>query len=383
MDLSKIYSKRPDWAHKGNFGSVLVIAGSKLYTGSAALAGIASLRTGADLVTVASPQRSADIAAQTLPDLITYPLKGDFLTTKHVDDIMDLSGVRKINSVVLGCGLGRHVTTMSAVRKLISKFSVPLVLDADALVAVSEEPEVLRGKHFVMTPHIAELAALLNLEKINEDFDSRMSNAKEAARRYGGVVLLKGHVDIITDGASTITNNTGTPFMTKGRVEKANGTLQDRLVKEMRLRGILSIEAGNAYLPQFVEAYNRKFAVCAKDAQDAHRVLLESEKLEDIFVCKSTRTLSKNLEFSYKNCIYQLKIERPTYAMRFAKVIVLEDWDEQIRVYYKGRKLDATVAQRLPKTKIVDSKELYQEVEEIVRKPWKPAKDHPWRNYSL
>jgi NAD(P)H-hydrate epimerase len=241
MDLSKIYSKRPDWAHKGNFGSVLVIAGSKLYTGSAALAGIASLRAGADLVTIASPQRSADIAAQTLPDLITYPLKGDFLTAKHVDDIMDLSGVRKINSVVLGCGLGRHLTTMSAVRKLISKFSVPLVLDADALVAVSVGPEILRGKHFIMTPHIAELAALLNLEKINEDFESRMSNAKEAARRYGGVVLLKGHVDIITDGTSTITNNTGTPFMTKGGF----GDVLAGIVGALLARGVGLFEAAH------------------------------------------------------------------------------------------------------------------------------------------
>lgn len=169
----------------------------------------------------------------------------------------------------------------------------------------------------------------------------------------------------------------------KGRVEKANGTLQDRLVKEMRLRGISSIEQGNVYLPQFVEAYNRKFAVCAKDTQDAHRSLLESEKLEDILVCKSTRTISKNLEFSYKNSIYQLKVERPTYTMRFAKVIVLEDWDGNIKLCYKGQKLDFTVAQRLPKVKIVDSKELYQEVEKIVRRPWKPAKDHPWRSYSI
>lgn len=169
----------------------------------------------------------------------------------------------------------------------------------------------------------------------------------------------------------------------KGRVEKVNGTLQDRLVKEMRLRGICSIEEGNVYLPQFMDFYNSKFAVCAKDPKDAHRPLLESEKLEDILLTKSTRTLSKNLEFSYKSKVYQLQIKRPTYSMRFAKIVVFEDWDGHIRVYYKGQKLDFRVTQSLPSTKIADSKEIYQEVEEVVRKPWKPAKDHPWRNYNF
>lgn len=169
----------------------------------------------------------------------------------------------------------------------------------------------------------------------------------------------------------------------KGRVEKVNGTLQDRLVKEMRLRGTCSIEEGNDYLPQFMDFYNSKFAVCAKDPKDAHRPLLESEKLEDILLTKSTRVLSKNLEFSYKSKVYQLQVERPTYSMRFAKIVVFEDWNGNIRVYYKGKKLNFRVAQKLPNTKIVDPKELYQEVEEVVRKPWKPAKDHPWRNYSF
>lgn len=169
----------------------------------------------------------------------------------------------------------------------------------------------------------------------------------------------------------------------KGRVEKMNGTLQDRLVKEIRLRGVSSIADGNAFLPEFMDSYNHRFAVCAKDKLDAHRPLLGSEKLEDILLTKSTRVLSKNLEFTYKNKIYQIKVERPTYSMRFAKVIVSEDWDENIRVYYKGQKLSFEIAQGLANSKIVDSKELYQEVEEVVRKPWKPAKDHPWRNYNF
>ncbi len=169
----------------------------------------------------------------------------------------------------------------------------------------------------------------------------------------------------------------------KGRVEKVNGTLQDRLVKEMRLRSICSITQGNAYLPEFMDMYNSKFAVCARDRQDAHRPLLKSDVLKDILLTKSTRTLSKNLEFSYNNQVYQLSVQRPPYSMRHAKIVVLEDWYGNIRIDYKGRKQTFKIVQRLPDLKIVDSKEIYQEVEKAVRKPWKPAKDHPWRNYSF
>lgn len=169
----------------------------------------------------------------------------------------------------------------------------------------------------------------------------------------------------------------------KGRVEKANGTLQDRLVKEMRLKGISNIEDGNLYLPEFMDMYNRKFAVPAASQEDAHRGLLASENLRDILVKKGKRILSKNLEFSYANQVYQVKVDRPLYSMRHAQVVVLEDWNENIRVYYKGNKLEFTVAQKLPNLKIADTKEIYQEVEKAVRTPWKPANNHPWRNYSI
>lgn len=168
----------------------------------------------------------------------------------------------------------------------------------------------------------------------------------------------------------------------KGRVEKMNGTLQDRLVKEMRLRGISSIAKGNVYLNEFMDFYNRKFAVCAKDKQDGHRPLLESEKLEDILLTKSTRILSKNLEFSYKNQVYQVRVNRPPYSMRHARVVVFEDWSDDIRLHYKGKSLKFEVAQKLPGLKTADSKEVYREVEEVIRKPWKPAENHPWRNYT-
>jgi len=241
MDLSKIYSPRPDWAHKGNFGSVLVIAGSKLYSGSAALVGVAAARAGADLVTVASVERAANIAANTLPDLITYPLRGDYLSAKHFREIMDLASLRKINSVVVGCGLGRHSQTLLAIRKLITKFSVPMVLDADALLSISLKPEVVFGKHIILTPHAGELAVLLKIGQIGVDFNERMERAKQAALKYKSIVLLKGHIDIVTDGQIAVTNNTGSPQMTKG----GTGDTLSGILGALLSRGVGLMEASH------------------------------------------------------------------------------------------------------------------------------------------
>lgn len=216
MDLSKIYSPRPEWVHKGNYGSVLVVCGSKLYSGSATLVSVAALRAGADLVTVCAPQRAADVAAHTLVDLMTFPLRGDHLAARHVNDILDIAHVRRVNAVIIGCGLGRHQGTIAAIHKLIAKFTVPQVLDADALFAIAQNPQVVFGKQVVLTPHAGELAILLAQSKMSDDFDARLVAAKQAASKYHAVVLLKGHIDVITDGTSTITNNSGSPLMTKG-----------------------------------------------------------------------------------------------------------------------------------------------------------------------
>lgn len=216
MDLSKIYPPRQTNVHKGNFGSVLVVGGSKLYSGSATLAAIAAVRSGADLVTVAAPARAADVASHTLCDLITYPLKGDYLKSGHVADILDLLVVRKINAMIIGPGMGRHRLTVTAINKLISKVTIPMVLDADALFAISQNPKVTTAKQLILTPHAGELAILMKLHKVSDNFDVRLNTAKEAAAKYNAVVLLKGNVDIICDGTNAITNNTGTAYMTKG-----------------------------------------------------------------------------------------------------------------------------------------------------------------------
>ena len=178
----------------------------------------------------------------------------------------------------------------------------------------------------------------------------------------------------------------------KGRVERVNQTLQDRLVKEMRLKGINTIEEGNQYLPEFIEIFNRKFAVIPKSPANMHRALLPAHNPDDILCLKYTRILSKQLSLSYGNRIYQIQTPRPAYAMRYAPVTVHEDINGNIRIVYKGQSLTYATIKEQPKTEIADSKYLNRAVDRISASlgipikvvnqiPVKPAMDHPWRQY--
>jgi len=242
MDLSRIYPKRQANVHKGHFGTVLVICGSKLYSGSAALAAVGAIRAGADLAVVAAVERAANVAANTLPDLITYPLRGSHLTSGHVNQILKIAKLRKVNSMVIGCGLGNDSSTLAAIRKLIQKITVPSVIDADGLTAISNGDIKLNDRPAVLTPHLGELAKLLSRASIDDNMEARLVASKQAAYKYKAVVLLKGQVDIVTNGTSTITNNTGTPFMTKG----GTGDILAGILGAILARGIDYMQAAHA-----------------------------------------------------------------------------------------------------------------------------------------
>ena len=111
----------------------------------------------------------------------------------------------------------------------------------------------------------------------------------------------------------------------KGRVERANKTLQDRLVKELRLRDISDIATANAYLPEFMEEYNARFSIEAFDGTDKHRPLLQNEgELSRILSIHATRKLTKNLEFSFENIIYQIVTETTGYRLRGKEVTIIQ-----------------------------------------------------------
>ena len=165
----------------------------------------------------------------------------------------------------------------------------------------------------------------------------------------------------------------------KGRVERANQTLQDRLVKELRLHQISDMQSANAYLPEFRADFNRRFAVAPRSAHDAHRPLLQSENLELILSHQETRTLSKNLTLQFKRVIYQIQSHRPDYSLRQAQVTVCENAAGEITILYNHKPLSYTLYhQPVRQAEVVDAKSLDQQL----KTPKPPAPDHPWRRYG-
>jgi len=170
----------------------------------------------------------------------------------------------------------------------------------------------------------------------------------------------------------------------KGRVERVNQTLQDRLVKELRLRNISTIPEANQYLPEFMDAFNAQFSVQPKSTVNMHRPLGATEDLDRILIQKHTRVLSKTLSISYGNRIYQIDTDRPTYAMRHAKVTIQEDSDGNISILYGKQSLTYYIISIQPKTAIIDTKQVNSIVDNLsTRIPTRPAIHHPWRQPNL
>jgi transposase len=163
----------------------------------------------------------------------------------------------------------------------------------------------------------------------------------------------------------------------KGRVERANLTLQDRLVKEMRLRGINDMPQGNAYLPEFMADFNRRFAVPPRSSLDAHRTLQAHQNLDQILTWQETRLISKNLTLQFKNVVYQIQTNRPTYALRNAKVTVCQDEQGKVAILYKNKELSYTIFQKQERqAEVVTAKQV-----EHPRKSYKPGPNHPWYHF--
>jgi len=165
----------------------------------------------------------------------------------------------------------------------------------------------------------------------------------------------------------------------KGRVERANQTLQDRLVKELRLLGISDIDSANAYLPEFRADYNRRFAVAPRSSHDAHRPLLKSDNLDLILTHQKTGTLSKNLTVQSNKVIYQIQSNRPDYALRNAQVTVCESAKGEVTILYKNKPLSYTIFHKPTRqAQVVDTKTLDRQI----KTPKPPAPSHPWRQYG-
>jgi ADP-dependent NAD(P)H-hydrate dehydratase / NAD(P)H-hydrate epimerase len=216
-----IYKKRPANAQKYDYGFVLVIGGSELYSGSPALSALAAYRSGADLVHIVAPKRAADIIASFSPDLICYPLPGSHLRKDHLPDLISITESAKIvsrgnMSIVIGGGLGRSQESQETVRNYLSNVSVPVVVDADAIHAIADDIDIIARKPFLITPHGYEFYLLTKKKIDNLSQKEKIEIVKQEAARLKTNILFKGNIDIISDGKEVILNETGSPYLSVG-----------------------------------------------------------------------------------------------------------------------------------------------------------------------
>ncbi|MCK4670713.1 MAG: NAD(P)H-hydrate dehydratase [Nanoarchaeota archaeon] len=188
-------------SHKGENGTVLVIGGSELYVGAPALAAMAALRTGVDLVYVATTIDAAYAINSYDPSLITIKCKGSILTDKHYPEIEPF--IEKADCIVIGPGIGTDKATVRLIKKIVA-LDKPKVIDADALKVLRAE----KINNAVLTPHKGEFQALYDAEPTDDNLPVYADSNR--------IILLKGHVDKITDGGKIYKNKFGNPGMTVG-----------------------------------------------------------------------------------------------------------------------------------------------------------------------
>lgn len=204
---------RDPWGHKGNFGKLLLLCGSRGYTGAAFFAAMGALRSGAGLVFLGVPESIYGIEAVKLNEPVIFPLPdaGGRLSADAVPEI--LTRLPQMDAVLVGPGLGQSEGTLAVVRAVLEKAECPVVVDADGINVLSAHRDLLRGRKSptILTPHDGEFARLGGV--IGED---RMAAAAALAEELGCVVLLKGHETCITDGTDGYLNPTGNPGMAVG-----------------------------------------------------------------------------------------------------------------------------------------------------------------------
>lgn len=212
MSLPVLPPRRPD-SHKGDYGTVLVVAGSRGMMGAAVLAATAALRSGAGLAILVVPDTLVPVA-MTMQVCATVRGVGDTglgaFSAGSAEEILAIKG----DVAVIGPGIGNSPSTMMALQELVQRVEIPFVLDADGLNAFAGNRETLRqcrAPH-VLTPHVGEMARLSGKTAAAIQA-AREASAAEEAKATGGILVLKGHRTVVTDGTLTWINETGNPGM--------------------------------------------------------------------------------------------------------------------------------------------------------------------------
>ena len=219
--LKQIYLPRPTDSHKYDFGLLLVIGGGEFYTGSPALSAMAAFRAGVDMAQILAPKRAADIIASFSPNMAAFPLKGDWLDKEdvavlisHAISARSVAGEK--TAVVIGGGVGRSGETQDAIGKFLEETDSKIVVDADAIYALAENPFSIKDNPAIITPNAHEFFVLTGKKVADLPIEEKAKIVQEEAAKINSTILLKGFVDIISDGKETVIDETGTSYMTVG-----------------------------------------------------------------------------------------------------------------------------------------------------------------------
>ena len=250
-DISSLLPPRDAYAHKGDFGKVMLLCGAVGYTGAAALASQAALRCGSGLVFTLTPEAVYPILAAKLTEAMVFPVPCDakgLVCLRAMGTVLDrLAGC---DCALLGPGLGRSKELTTLLFELAAHCEKPLILDADGLNAFAGHIDRLREAAcpVILTPHDGEFSRLMPDEPPlpREDLPARCEAAARLAQKTGATVLLKGHRTVITDGNTFYVNQTGNPGMATG----GSGDVLAGMILSLLGQGLAPLEAAalGAYL---------------------------------------------------------------------------------------------------------------------------------------
>lgn len=219
-------------AHKGDFGRILLLCGSRGYTGAAALAAMGSLRSGAGLPFLAVPESIYAIEAVKLTEPVVFPLpdKAGMYSAEAVPVILEW--LPRMDAVLIGCGMGQSDGTLAVLQAVLENAQCPIVVDADGINLLAKHKDILRGRAYptILTPHQGEFARLGGMD---------CADASRFAAEYGCVVLLKGHRTVITDGSTVYENTTGNP----GMAVAGSGDVLAGMIVSLLGQGLQPLEA--------------------------------------------------------------------------------------------------------------------------------------------
>jgi NAD(P)H-hydrate epimerase len=205
-------------AHKGEFGRVLVIGGSKNYSGAPAYTSLSCIQFGCDLVITYVPEVVGNVIRSYSPNMIVRTSPGDWLATKALEEILYL--IDWANAIVIGPGLGTEIASEELLTKILEKVDIAkkaFVIDADALKLIKNHLALVKGKNVILTPHEGELKVIsdIDLPPYNE-IDQRGTEIFKMAKSLDVTLLVKGPYDYISDGKMLKINKTGCPEMSIG-----------------------------------------------------------------------------------------------------------------------------------------------------------------------